>query len=234
MIQLLCPTCNEKLSCPDTFAGKLGKCPHCQSKFKVPVPKKNDKTSPDSAESIEDSDILAEDAAERVVDSDILDRGDGIDEMEQIVDSDILDRREDRRSGLGKAPPPPSQRDEIIEADVVIEEPPPKAPPLMPPGPSNGASMPAQGVATYTVHPMALLFATLWEQKQRGASLEMQTKDGEKIAPESYAPSLSQLTHGVFAIKTLDGAHTMVSVAWDTVARVTLKGVRELPRGIFT
>jgi hypothetical protein len=34
-ITILCPN-GHKLTCPDSLAGKAGKCPHCQAKFRIP------------------------------------------------------------------------------------------------------------------------------------------------------------------------------------------------------
>lgn len=242
MIQLLCPNakCGEKLSCPDNFAGKLGKCPHCGSKFKVPIPKKAaaGATLADAAE-VDDSDILEEDALERIVDSDILDRGHHHDEeAEELVDSDVLDPKPERPE---RAPPrqlkPPVQTRPTLTIDSLVEED-EEPPALMPPGRSGkraSAPPPQQGeMAAAPVHPLSVLFAQLWEQKQRGATLELQLADGDKVAPEGYAPSLSQFTHGVFAVKMLDGTHTMMAIAWDKVARITLRGVRDLPTGLFS
>jgi hypothetical protein len=239
MIQLLCPNakCGEKLSCPDNFAGKLGKCPHCGSKFKVPIPKKASAgagggAAVADAEAVDDSDILEEDALERIVDSDILDRGHHDDEAEELVDSDVLDPKPER------APPrpqkPPVQNRPTLSIDSLMDEEEPPA--LMPPGRSGKRAAPPlpQHEVVAPVHPLSVLFAQLWEQKQRGANLELQLADGDKLAPEGFAPSLSQFTHGVFAVKMLDGTHTMMAVAWDKVARVTLRGVRDLPPGLFS
>ncbi|MCE9606576.1 MAG: hypothetical protein K8U03_16930 [Planctomycetia bacterium] len=36
-ITILCPN-GHKLTCPDSLAGKAGKCPHCGAKFRIPEP----------------------------------------------------------------------------------------------------------------------------------------------------------------------------------------------------
>lgn len=242
MIQLHCTGCKEKLSCPDNFAGKLGKCPHCGSKFKVPIPKKS---TIDEAESIQDSDILEEDDLERIVDSDILDRG-GDDAPEDVVDSDVLAPRPAPSRETVKMPARQATREaarELLSIDAIVDddEPPALMPPakegrtkaVPPPPPATVAA--ASGLtASGSIHPLSTLFARLWEQKQRGANLELHLEDGEKVAPEGYAPSLSQYTHGVFAVKMLDGTHTMTAIAWDKVSRITLRGVRDLPHGLFS
>lgn len=219
-IQLLCPTCDEKLNCPTEFAGKLGKCPHCGAKFKVPMPKGGGPPPDEDAEEIHDSDILEDD--ERIVDSDILERDDdGV--AGQLLDSDVLDRRTPEEDEIRIGPPP----DEDVELDLIVADDPPQREP--PPAP------PQSHTATYQVqgHPMAALFHYLWEQRKHGAQIELHLKDGEKIAPESYAPGLSQVSHGVFAVKSLDGNHTMAAVAWDSVVRVMVRGVKQLPADTF-
>jgi hypothetical protein len=41
-VQLLCPNlkCRKVLSVPDEVRGKLVRCQHCQTQFRVPMPKK--------------------------------------------------------------------------------------------------------------------------------------------------------------------------------------------------
>ena len=38
MIELLCPHCKHQLRIADEFAGKIGRCKHCRTKFAVPEP----------------------------------------------------------------------------------------------------------------------------------------------------------------------------------------------------
>lgn len=38
MIAFTCPQCGHKVSCPDHFAGKRGRCPRCRQSVTIPVP----------------------------------------------------------------------------------------------------------------------------------------------------------------------------------------------------
>ena len=82
-------------------------------------------------------------------------------------------------------------------------------------------------------HPLAQLFARLWEEKSRGAFVELHLTEGVIIVPERYSKELSRRTHGVFAVKDPDGTHTLTAVAWDSISRVSVRRVNKLPKKMF-
>jgi hypothetical protein len=49
-VQLICPNlkCRKLLSVPDDVRGKMVKCQHCQTQFRVPAPKRTE-TAPSPA-----------------------------------------------------------------------------------------------------------------------------------------------------------------------------------------
>jgi len=79
---------------------------------------------------------------------------------------------------------------------------------------------------------LSAVLAELWSEKAQGAVVELHLSDGETIAPDRFSETLSGGRHGVFAVQDPDGTHTVVVVAWDSVARVLVRGVKELPEGM--
>jgi len=73
------------------------------------------------------------------------------------------------------------------------------------------------------------LFARLWKEKARGASIELFLTEGRTIHPDRFAAGLSRGRHGLFAVKESDGSYTLTAIAWDAVARVVVRNVRQLP-----
>jgi LSD1 subclass zinc finger protein len=46
-VQMICPSlkCRKFLTVPDAVRGKLVRCPHCQTMFRVPEPKRSEAAS---------------------------------------------------------------------------------------------------------------------------------------------------------------------------------------------
>ena len=84
-----------------------------------------------------------------------------------------------------------------------------------------------------TIHPMAKLFATLWNERVHGGIIEINLEDGVTLVPDWWAQRLSLEAYGVFATQTADGSYVMEAVAWDHVKRVTVRRITELPDGVF-
>jgi DNA-directed RNA polymerase subunit RPC12/RpoP len=78
-------------------------------------------------------------------------------------------------------------------------------------------------------HPLAGLFCKLWAERPPGSAIQLHLQGGETLLPEQFAPELSQDSHGVFALREPGGTHTLTVVAWDSVVRVQIRGVAELP-----
>jgi hypothetical protein len=77
---------------------------------------------------------------------------------------------------------------------------------------------------------MATWFARLWKIRPDGTTIELRLRDGETIVPNQFLEKLSkQSRQGVFATTEADGTTTLTTVAWDAVARVSLRGLKELP-----
>jgi DNA-directed RNA polymerase subunit RPC12/RpoP len=106
--------------------------------------------------------------------------------------------------------------------------PPQIEPPRIDTGPRGDASPRAP-----ETHPMADLFARFWEERARGAFVEIHLEEGVVIVPERYSKELSRGTHGVFAVKDPDGTHTLTVVSWASVQRISVRRVSKLPKKIF-
>ncbi len=78
-------------------------------------------------------------------------------------------------------------------------------------------------------HPLAELVAQLWATKGEQAKVELRLAGGDSLAAESFVKGLSRGSYGVFGVKAEDGNWTLTVVRWDTVERVVLKGLKDLP-----
>jgi len=78
-------------------------------------------------------------------------------------------------------------------------------------------------------HPLAEAFGKLWSEKPPEAVVEIHIADGEKLTPDHFAKNASQGTHGVFAVEDSSGRYTVTLIAWESIARVELRGVKRLP-----
>jgi hypothetical protein len=91
----------------------------------------------------------------------------------------------------------------------------------------------AVGLAEDSSQAMSLLFSRLWADRGDTGVLELYLKGGEILTPRWYAPQLSQSTYGMFAFVEGDGSHTLTAVQWDAIERIALRGMPNLPEGVF-
>ncbi|MGE0606931.1 MAG: hypothetical protein AB7O62_07550 [Pirellulales bacterium] len=82
-------------------------------------------------------------------------------------------------------------------------------------------------------HPLCDLFLRLWEERSRGAFVELHLSDGAVIVPERFSKDQSRRSHGLFAIKEPDGTHTLTVVAWESITRICVRRVAKLPKRMF-
>ena len=82
-------------------------------------------------------------------------------------------------------------------------------------------------------HAACTLFMKLWERYSGETVIEVELTSGEKLVPARFAPDLSRKTHGLFTVTDADGSDTLTAVAWDSVVRISVRGVRQLPDGWF-
>ncbi len=99
---------------------------------------------------------------------------------------------------------------------------------------SQAATCPQCGLqvsppGSFATHPLAQFFDRLWTEKTGHHAVELHLCNGETLIPDRFAPELSRQSYGVFAVAEPGGTHTMTTVAWASVARVLVRGVKELP-----
>lgn len=83
-------------------------------------------------------------------------------------------------------------------------------------------------------NPTAQLVARLWLERAHDGVVEIHLAGGAvPILPEWYEPRWSRGTHGLFASQAADGTVTLTAVAWDSVQKIIVRGVKGLPDGMF-
>lgn len=82
--------------------------------------------------------------------------------------------------------------------------------------------------------PVALLVARLWAEREHGGIIELHLDGGSVIMPEWYDINWSRGTHGLFASQAADGSVTLTAVAWETVRKVVVRQLTEVPDDMFT
>ena len=77
------------------------------------------------------------------------------------------------------------------------------------------------------------MFPYLWKQKSHGSEVDLYLTDGTKLTPQWFSPSWSLSEQGVFAVRDTEGAYTILSIDWKAIVRVEVRGVIDLPDGMF-
>ena len=83
-------------------------------------------------------------------------------------------------------------------------------------------------------NPMARLLARLWAERDHGGIVELHLAGGAVILPEEFSPRWSGASHGVFASQAADGSVTLTAVAWETVQKIVVRQLTEVPNDMFT
>jgi len=78
-------------------------------------------------------------------------------------------------------------------------------------------------------HPMAELFARFWAARAEGGRVEVHLATGGVLLPDAYIETPSQPGHAVLVSREPDGSHTVTLVPWESVVRVILRGIRQVP-----
>jgi hypothetical protein len=269
-ITFQCPN-GHKLNCPDTQAGKPGKCPKCGRVFRVPNPSVVDQQgaaiAPDpfaflSQEGGEKETAsaqppaVAEEAAmppEAPAEEDQLQIGEGPAGADEIVFLCPNGHRLHGHANLvgrpGQCPHCqvrfliPSPEDVPEEEDLKVEQDPlvsfadillsadgraNDAPAGVSPESKSVSAPPPVGA-----HPLATLLTRLWASKTPNSSIELHLGDGKLIVPDELATQHPFGNYGVFAIREANGSHTVTAVSWDSIERITVRGLAILPKDWF-
>jgi hypothetical protein len=84
------------------------------------------------------------------------------------------------------------------------------------------------------VHPYAAIVAQLWIAKEPGQAIDLHLQKGEVFSPESFAESLSQPYFGIFGRREKEGnGHALIMLPWDSITRIEVRHVKQVPIGIL-
>jgi hypothetical protein len=101
--------------------------------------------------------------------------------------------------------------EEVVEATVEDAVAPP------PPGPTG----------------LGYIVGRLWERRTEQTELEIFLGEGEIVAPDFYSEVLSSSDYGVFAIQEGDGSFAVTVIPWNTVRRIGMRRIGDLPESLF-
>lgn len=90
------------------------------------------------------------------------------------------------------------------------------------------------GLSADGSNPTATLVGRLWAERQHGGVIELHLAGGSVILPEWYDLNWSRGTHGLFASQGADGSVTLTAVAWETVQKIVVRQLTEVPNDMFT
>ena len=223
-IEFRCPQ-GHVIKVDAALAGKRGKCSKCQTPVTIPAT----------------SQPLAEEARESPVD------GDG----KPAVGPEATAAE----PAMSPPPVPPAPPEKTASAPDVDPEPaaeqsadepenwdfiasqadPPPAETFAAEGfEAGGWSAPAVDFDGEEQNPTAVLVARLWAEREHGGIIELHLAGGSVILPEWYDATWSRGTHGLFASQAADGSVTLTAVAWETVQKVVVRQLSEVPNDMFT
>ena len=240
VIKVHCPQ-GHVIACKDEMAGQSAKCPKCGEKIKVPgqaaPPPPADDTIvflcpnghklngpsslqgrpgkcphcqarfviPDYSEPDEEADAtIVSKAPWSPEDSQPIESLSPIESLEEPLPEPIVEPVNSAPADSEPEPPPPEEPEPALN-DLLIEP-----------------------------HPTAAMFQRLWQERQDGAMIELQLKDGSLLTPERFAESSCDQDLGIFASKDSEGGYMLSAVAWDAVARVSVRRLKRLPRDMFS
>jgi len=219
-----CPN-GHRIVASAAFAGKQGKCSKCQVDVTIPGP--GDRPS---AAAVADEEAAAP-------------AGSGVaDEMPETQPP-----AEDQAAGIpGPEPAEAAVAADQGEASAAGEDPAGAEekenwsfmggqPDQQPSGYESAWAPPdAAGHGGEAGNATAILVARLWAERDHGGVIELHLDGGSVILPEWYDANWSRGTHGLFASQAADGTVTLTAVAWETVRKVVVRQLTEVPNDMFT
>jgi len=208
-IEFLCPN-GHRLHGPASLQGKPGQCPDCGSRFRIPIYEE----------------VSAEEEAASQISLGRVDGREGSDIGPPAATGVSAPESAEIAAPSGKGPVPPAASPvPPAESPVPPAESPP--PPEESPMPTTISNRLAAG------HDMHALFVRLWEMRPKDAAIKLYLRDGETVVPHDFLKKLSEQTRqALFTSKESDGTITLTAVAWDSVVRVSVRGLKELPKGL--
>ena len=234
-IAFLCPN-GHRLNGPEKLAGRLGQCPHCNTKFQIP-PLDVIRAAQSGTDNLANLEEVQFSDTEPPKDPEIAEVEDSAamrvdaSELEQMLASLQVE--------TAAAPARPAASGVNILGSAINKV----AAKLTggvgssvgtttyQVGPSHGITVPHH--TDTAIHPLADLMLRLWAEREHGGIIELHLEGGNVLLPDWFEQKLSQKSHGLFAGQAADGTVTMTVVPWDSVERVVIRGVVGLPDGMF-
>ena len=248
-IRIRCPN-GHMLVCPDNLAGKAGKCPHCDAKFRIPLPGAGETSPSDSvkgsggnAATLEPAPAPTASATQTAPapSAPAIRRYDPDKDPAPKADEIVFLCPEGHQlagpaTAAGEAEECPVCRTRFLvpspddieddqagtpEIDLVSLLPMAEAP--------KGFSLSGDEVGT---RGLGILFASLWQYKALNCPIELHLGEGRVLVPNGFAPESAALSHAVFTVTEPNGATTLSVIAWDSIERVNVRNLFEIPRGL--
>lgn len=224
------------MTCPDDKAGHTGRCPKCGSSFRVPDPRRSAESSPDLNGDTEDTIVFLCPNGHKLNGPSSLQGKPGqcphcntrfvIPEFDD-VDEETYDAGDSKTELWDEDEDDHSAAEEIDEIEPLPEDASGINRGNWSPASDSGRTRPA-----HQDHPFPALFDRFWGYKRRGLVLKLHLKTGETIVPENYSNDLSRGEYAVFTLVDKSGTRSLVTIAWDTIARVVVNDIGEVP-GFF-
>lgn len=246
-IRIRCPN-GHMLVCPDNLAGKAGKCPHCQAKFRIPLPEgagaAGDSSPSNVSVSVEPAPAPAAQATStapapnapvlRAYDSD-NDPAPAEDEIVFLCPEGHQLAGPASAAGQAEECPVCQSRFIVPSPDEEPEHEEPTTPEvqlaeLLPVAEAPAGFSLAGGEAGS--RGLGVLFAALWPYRALGCPIELHLGEGRVLVPNGFAPESASLSHAVFTVAEPSGAQTLTVIAWSSIERVNVRNLYELPRGL--
>jgi hypothetical protein len=218
-IEVLCPK-GHRLACRDDRAGTWGKCPRCNSPVRIPSVNGQDAPSeivflcPNGHRLHGPAKLQGLPGKCPHCQSKFRIPVHGEDEPFEDVRPERIDDSI-KGSHLGRIEP----LEELSELK-------------MPAVTASGASQ-EKDSDDEQPHPLAKHFALLWSHRGEGVQVEVHLAGGAVIVPTDWSESKSRGEYGVFAHQQKDGTHTVEVISWNSVERVRLSCVKDLPSELF-
>lgn len=202
-IVFTCPN-GHKLNGPASLRGKLGLCPHCQTKFRIPaleIPSTDSRLPEERSAGTASPSLGASSGSAKLPEDDDTPLAEILDEE----DLEVIDGRPlDEESG--------GESDQPTDTFRPWQETPP--------------------VATDTSR-WCELFGWLWSQRDTRSTVELRLRNGDVFRPSWYSPSMSDSQIGVFGVATENGTYGMTVLRWELVERIDVRGCSQLPTERF-
>jgi hypothetical protein len=227
------------LTCPDSLAGKAGKCPHCQAKFRIPLPTAANTgpgSSPNAAAEVAPAAPATATATEAPVPPKSAVRAFDPDHDPAPKNDEIVFLCPEGHHLAGPATlageaeecpvchtrfivPNPDDigEEESSTPEIALEQ-------LLPAGEYRGGDDEVRGLGP--------LFAALWPYRSLGCPIELHLGEGRVLVPNGFVLESAQLSHGVFTVTEPNGASTLTVIAWSAIERVNVRTLYDMPRGL--